>query len=165
MCCRGYLSAARCRLAYGPADPSATHCLLLQEIQIGFGYQLIRVVPDKIQRAVKRLCVCVKSAESHNPHGRSTSEAEKERREVSTDTRGFRNATRYKEMLLTVSLMTCTTTFCGRCFSASETKQISKERRLDQNAIQRCTSQIPSQCKCPLVDIHNAAVCDNGVGL
>ena len=29
-CGRGYLSAARCRLAYGPADATATHCLLLQ---------------------------------------------------------------------------------------------------------------------------------------
>jgi len=27
---RGYLSGARCRLAYGPADTTATHCLLLQ---------------------------------------------------------------------------------------------------------------------------------------
>jgi len=25
-----YLSGARCRLAYGPADATATHCLLLQ---------------------------------------------------------------------------------------------------------------------------------------
>ena len=25
-----YLSAVRCRLAYGPADATATHCLLLQ---------------------------------------------------------------------------------------------------------------------------------------
>jgi len=28
-CWRGYLSGARCRLAYGPADATATHCLLL----------------------------------------------------------------------------------------------------------------------------------------
>ena len=27
---RGYLSGARCRLAYGPADATATHRLLLQ---------------------------------------------------------------------------------------------------------------------------------------
>jgi len=27
---RGYLSGTRCRLAYGPADATATHCLLLQ---------------------------------------------------------------------------------------------------------------------------------------
>ena len=27
---RGYLSGVRCRLAYGPADAIATHCLLLQ---------------------------------------------------------------------------------------------------------------------------------------
>ena len=29
-CWHGYLSGARCRLAYGPADTTATHCLLLQ---------------------------------------------------------------------------------------------------------------------------------------
>ena len=39
-CWRGYLSGARYRLAYGPADATATHCLLLQ-------YRLTRVVPDK----------------------------------------------------------------------------------------------------------------------
>jgi len=29
-CWRGYLYGARCRLAYRPADATATHCLLLQ---------------------------------------------------------------------------------------------------------------------------------------
>ena len=29
-CWHGYLSGARCRLAYGPADATASHCLLLQ---------------------------------------------------------------------------------------------------------------------------------------
>jgi len=29
-CWHGYLSGARFRLAYGPADATATHCLLLQ---------------------------------------------------------------------------------------------------------------------------------------
>jgi len=29
-CWRGYLSGARCRLAYGPVDATATHCHLLQ---------------------------------------------------------------------------------------------------------------------------------------
>jgi len=29
-CWRGYLSGARCKLAYVPADATATHCLLLQ---------------------------------------------------------------------------------------------------------------------------------------
>ena len=29
-CWHGYLSGARCWLAYGPADATATHCLLLQ---------------------------------------------------------------------------------------------------------------------------------------
>ena len=29
-CWRGHLSGARCRLAYGPADATAAHCLLLQ---------------------------------------------------------------------------------------------------------------------------------------
>ena len=31
-----WLSGMRCRLAYGPADATATHYLLLQKIQIGF---------------------------------------------------------------------------------------------------------------------------------
>ena len=30
-CWHGYLSGARCRLAYGPADATATHCLLLHK--------------------------------------------------------------------------------------------------------------------------------------
>jgi len=37
-CWHGYLSGARCRFAYEPADTTVTHCLLLQEIQIGFGF-------------------------------------------------------------------------------------------------------------------------------
>jgi len=30
-CWHGYLSEASCRHAYGPADATATHCLLLQQ--------------------------------------------------------------------------------------------------------------------------------------
>ena len=33
-----FLSEARCRFAYGPADATATHYLLLQWIQIGFTF-------------------------------------------------------------------------------------------------------------------------------
>ena len=40
-CWHGYLSAARCRFAYGLADTTPTHCLLLQEIQIGFGFTFL----------------------------------------------------------------------------------------------------------------------------
>jgi len=32
------VSRSRCRFAYGPADATATHYLLLQEIQIGFTF-------------------------------------------------------------------------------------------------------------------------------
>jgi len=49
-CWRGYLSGARCRLAYGPADATDTHCLLLQKksrLVLPFWYRLTRVVPDK----------------------------------------------------------------------------------------------------------------------
>jgi len=53
----GYLCGTRCRFAYGPTDATATQCLLLQEIAMGlpFWYWLTWEVPDKIQRAVKRL--------------------------------------------------------------------------------------------------------------
>jgi len=47
-CWRGYLSGARCRLAYGPADATATHSLLLSKIHPGS--------PGK--RAFEWVCVC-----------------------------------------------------------------------------------------------------------
>ena len=51
-----YLSGARCRLAsYGPADATATHCLLLPGNPDRF---YLSGSPGK--RAVKWVCVCVK---------------------------------------------------------------------------------------------------------
>jgi len=48
----GYLSGARCKLAYGPADATATHCLLL------FLPFLVPAHPGSPgKRAVKRVCV------------------------------------------------------------------------------------------------------------
>jgi len=55
-CWRGYLSGARCRLAYCPADATATHCLLLQ---IGFTFLVPAHPGSPGHRAVKRVCVCV----------------------------------------------------------------------------------------------------------
>jgi len=51
-CWHGYLSGARCRLAYGPADATATHYLLV----LPFWYWLNRVVPEK---GPLNGCVCV----------------------------------------------------------------------------------------------------------
>ena len=50
-CWRGYLPEARCRLAYGLADATATHCLCFSKIQIGPGS------PRKM--AIKWVCVLV----------------------------------------------------------------------------------------------------------
>ena len=47
---RPYLSGARCGLAYGPADATATHCLFASvksRLVLPFWYRLTRVVPDK----------------------------------------------------------------------------------------------------------------------
>jgi len=57
-CWHGYLSGARCRLAYGPADATATHCVLLQEnrLVLPFWYRLTQVVPEK---GPLNGCVCV----------------------------------------------------------------------------------------------------------
>ena len=54
-----YLSGARCRLAYGPADSTATHCLFSSKIQIGFTFMVPAHPGSPGQRAVKRVCVCV----------------------------------------------------------------------------------------------------------
>ena len=62
-CWHGYLSGARCRFPYGPTDPTATHCLLLQEIQIGFGFTfLVPAHPGSPGQ----------NPESHNTHNRFT---------------------------------------------------------------------------------------------
>jgi len=59
-CWHSYLSGVRCRLAYGPADSTATHCLLLQSnpdwFVLPFWYRLTRVVPN---RGALNWCVCV----------------------------------------------------------------------------------------------------------
>jgi len=48
-CWRVYLSGARCRLAYGPADATATHCLasVKSRLVLPVWYRLTRVVSSK----------------------------------------------------------------------------------------------------------------------
>ena len=78
-CWHGYLSGARCRLAYGPADATATcfmarvcwtwdinaltftqwRCSCFSKIQIGFTFLVPAHLGSPGQRAVKRVCVCV----------------------------------------------------------------------------------------------------------
>jgi len=55
-CWHGYLSGARCRLAYGPADDTATH-YLFSKIQIGFTFLVPAHPGSPEQRAIKRVCV------------------------------------------------------------------------------------------------------------
>jgi len=60
VCWRSYLSGARCRLAYGPADATATHCILLASVKsrlvLPFWYRLAWIVPEK---GPLNGCVCV----------------------------------------------------------------------------------------------------------
>jgi len=57
-CWRGYPSGARCRLAYGPADATAT-VSCFGKIQIGFTFLVPAHLGSPGQRAVKQVCVCV----------------------------------------------------------------------------------------------------------
>ena len=62
-CWRGYLSGARCRLAYGSADATATHCLLLQYNPDWFTF-LVPAHPGRLTRVVAEKgplngCECV----------------------------------------------------------------------------------------------------------
>ena len=62
-CWHGYLSGVRCRLAYGPADATATHC----KIQIGFTFLVPAHLGSSGKRAVKRvLNVCIVSVNRQN---------------------------------------------------------------------------------------------------
>ena len=58
---RGYLPGVRCRLAYSPADATATHCPCFSEIQIGFTFVVPAHRGSPGKRAVKyvRACPCV----------------------------------------------------------------------------------------------------------
>ena len=49
-----YLSGARCRLAYGPADAIATHCLCFSKIQIGLTFLVPAHLGSPGKRAIKR---------------------------------------------------------------------------------------------------------------
>ena len=58
-CWRGHLSGARCRLAYGPAEATTTHCLCFNKIQIGFTFLVLAYPGRPGKRAVKRVYVSV----------------------------------------------------------------------------------------------------------
>jgi len=57
-CWRGYLSGARCRLAYGKLMPLPLTVSCFSKIQIGFTFLVPAHLGSPGQRAVKR-CVCV----------------------------------------------------------------------------------------------------------
>jgi len=56
-CWRGYLSGARCRLKYGPADAAATHVSCFSKIQIGFTF-LVPAHPVVLEKGPLNGCVC-----------------------------------------------------------------------------------------------------------
>jgi len=56
-CWHGYLCGARCWPAYGPADATATHCLLLQLNPDWFTFLVPAHLGIPGKRAVKRVCV------------------------------------------------------------------------------------------------------------
>ena len=58
-CWRGYLSGARCRFAYDPADATATHCLLLQIIQIGLVLAHLGNPGQSPEGRKMDVCLCV----------------------------------------------------------------------------------------------------------
>jgi len=58
-CWHGYLSGARYKLVYGPADATATHCLLLHLNPDWLCLLVPAHLGSPRQRAIKRVCVCV----------------------------------------------------------------------------------------------------------
>jgi len=52
VCWFGYLTRAWCILVYGPADATATRCLLLHKIQIGFTFLVPAHPGSPEQRAI-----------------------------------------------------------------------------------------------------------------
>ena len=63
-CWHGYLWGARCRLAYGPANATATHCPCFSKIQIGFTFLVPAHLGSPGKRAIKQVCVCATESRS-----------------------------------------------------------------------------------------------------
>jgi len=59
-CWRGYLSGARCRLAYAQLMPLPPTVSCFSKIQIGFTFLVLAHPGSPEKRAVKRVCVCVR---------------------------------------------------------------------------------------------------------
>ena len=57
MCWHGYLSGARCKLAYGPDDATPLTVSCFSKIQIGFTFLVLAHLNSPGKRAVKRVCV------------------------------------------------------------------------------------------------------------
>jgi len=55
----GYLSGARCRLAYSPADATATHCLLLLQNPDWFTFLVPAHPRWPGKRAIKHVYICI----------------------------------------------------------------------------------------------------------
>ena len=53
------ISLPRCRLAYGQADATATHCLLLQKNPDWFTFLVLAHLGSLEKTAIKRVCACV----------------------------------------------------------------------------------------------------------
>ena len=62
-----YLSGARCRLAYGPADATATTLTVscFSKIQIGFTFLVPAHLGSPRQRAIKWACVCLEQSNKY----------------------------------------------------------------------------------------------------
>ena len=58
-CWHGYLSGARCRLAYAQLMPLPLTVSCFSSIQIGFTFLILPYPGSPGKRAVKRVCVCV----------------------------------------------------------------------------------------------------------
>ena len=58
-CWRGYLSGARCRLAYGQLMPQPLTVSCFSKVQIGFTFLVPAHLGSPGQRAIKRMCVCL----------------------------------------------------------------------------------------------------------
>jgi len=62
-CWRGYLSGVRCRFAHGPDNATATHYILLQEIQTGFTF-LAPAYPGSPRQNPESHKICCNSSSS-----------------------------------------------------------------------------------------------------
>jgi len=96
-CWCGYLSGARCRLAYAQLMPLPLTVSCFSKIQIGFIFLVLAHPGSPGKRAVKRVCVCVLLVNQTHTHTRLMQCSQQQQHTFNSPLSGTTRVSRYQK--------------------------------------------------------------------